>query len=257
MPSLKVATLNLHLGSYRWLQRRELVVAQLLDVDADLIALQAVSPAIRQGQWLTNQLNARLADRTKEPYRYYFKRRQPFLVGYYESVGILSRMPVMSSDGIALKHQGRVALRVNVELPSGATLDFVSTHLHTEPFAVPQREEQIMRLMGWLHGRSSVDLRVVAGSLHAQPDEIAIARMKEFYSYRSAYNVTFGREPLATYPTALVGTAETIGTCQDYLFLSPRIRTIKGTRLICKQQAPDDEYLFPSAHVGIMSEIEI
>ncbi len=101
-----------------------------------------------------------------------------------------------------LGHGGRVALRVHVELPSHKTMDFVTTQFHHLPYEKEARQEQAMRLMGWLNSYKHVPIQVIAGDLNESPDGLAIAYIKQ--SFRSAYEQWVGREPLATYPTSLV-----------------------------------------------------
>lgn len=251
---LTIVTLNLHRGRDRWLRRRSQLVTALLDLNPDVIALQEVALLLFQGEWLRAQLNARAA--TSQPYHYYQRRRPAFPDGVLEGIGLLCRRPVLSQDALALG-LGRVALRINVELSSGMTVDIVTTHLHTRPEAHQTREEQLLRLMEWLHGRSAVPQRVVTGGLFAEPHEPAVTRIKQFYGYRSAYAELYGAEPPATCPTALVATAETRGRCLDYIFVSPAVPRVQTARLCCNRAAADDNTLYPSHHVGVWAEIAL
>ncbi len=252
MTTLTIATLNLHLNLDRWLQRRELVVSELLELQADVIALQEIALPIQQGYWLRNQLNARMGSGV--PYQLVQRRRRS-LMNWYEGVGLLSRLPIISADSIALSF-ARIAVRIAVDLPSGDTVDVVSTHLRSRPHAHETRERQIMVLMGWLDSHGGVQRRVVAGCLRAEPDSLAVGRMKTFFGYRSAYAAANGHEPLATFPTALNAHDLTVGAHHDYIFVSPHLKVLDA-RLFGLKSAENDPTLYPSDHVGIVTTLTL
>lgn len=110
-----------------------------------------------------------------------------------------------------------------------------------------------MRLMGWLNAIGRVPLQVIAGDFSETPDGPALQKMRQ--GYRSAYALAHGREPLATYPTALAPEG-TIGKCLDYVFVSRGIR-ISEARIVFKRAAADDAGLYPSSHVGLLVKMEI
>ena len=252
---LTIATLNLHLRSDRWQQRSQLVVEQLLDVSPDVIALQEIALPIRQGHWLRNQLNAR-AGADAIPYRLVQRRRRSGMYSLLEGVGILSRLPIVSDDVLGLSF-GRIAVRANIELPSGETIDIVTTHLHSHRHAPQTRDDQVLRIMGWLDGRSAVQRRIVLGCFREEPGGSCIKRMKQFFGFHSAYESYIGHEPQSTYPTALNLHGQTEGLCHDYIFLSPHVGTVVKAGLCCHVSAADDPTLLPSDHVGIYAQIDL
>ena len=254
MNRLAVATLNLHNRQDRWRERRHLIVSQLLDAAPDLIGLQEIHFPLGQGRWLRNQINTRLGGSAGSPYQLIQKRRHHLVHGYFEGIGILTKLPVISHDALALGHGGRVALRLNVALSSGQTLDFVTTHLHHVSHDRQARQEQVMALVAWLHEVGRVQRQVIAGDFNEVPDGPAIAQMKQ--TYRSAYATAQGHEPLATFPTALVPRSDGWAGCLDYIFISSGLRVDK-VGLCCHQAALEDDTLYPSDHVGLMATLEI
>lgn len=254
MVTLTVATLNLRGRHDRWRERRHLVVSQLLEAQPDLLSLQEISLPINQGAWLRNQLNARLEVEGLRPYAYIQRRKAHLLHGQREAIGILSRLPVRYHDSIDLGYGGRVALRANIELPNRHALDFVATHLHHVSHDVQAREEQVMKLMGWLANTRHVPLQVVAGDFNEAPDGLAIRRMRQ--GFRSAYADRHGHEPLATFPTLLRGFSEWSG-CLDYIFLSPSVGRVTAVDIFMDQPAEDDDTLYPSDHIGLIATIEV
>lgn len=253
MAILKIATFNLHLTLDRWLQRRSLVVEQLLDVSADIIALQEVAVPIRQARWLMRQLNARAAQ-DKPPYRIVNSRRPG--IYFAEGIAILSRLPILSSDKLNLG-LGRVALRANIELPSGETIDVVNVHLYSHSTGWQAREEQVVRLAAWLDLGGVVTRRILLGSFRANPDELAIEKIKLVYGYQSAYEQVHGHEPLATWPTTLRTYRTDVGKCDDYLFVSRHVKAVVSAEIVCADSAENDPTLYPSDHVGLAAVIDM
>jgi endonuclease/exonuclease/phosphatase family metal-dependent hydrolase len=251
---LKVATINLHNRADRWLERRHLLVSQLIEIVPDLIALQELNVPIRQGQWLCKQVNYRLSGSGKVPYVFVQKRFQHLLHGALQAVGILSRLPILYHESINLGYGGRVALRAHLELPSHQTMDFVSTQLHDVSFEREAREEQAMKLVGWLNSHKHVPIQVMAGDFNETPAGLAVAYIKQ--SFRSAYEERHGHEPLATFPTYLTPT-DAPAACLDYIFFSAAVHKITHARLFANVAAREDDTLYPSDHVGLVATLEV
>lgn len=255
MPEISVATLNLLNRQNRWLARRELVVAEFIDTQPDLISLQEIYLPIGQAKWLKNQINSRLSGRSDGPYQLYQQRRQHPIRGFIEGIGILSRLPVLSSDAIDLGYGGRIALRVNVELETRETLDFVAVHLHHTAQDREARLEQVMLLTGWLNEKNCVPLQVVAGDFNEVPAGLAIEYMKQ--SYRSVFVEYQGYDPIATFPTALIHRSDGWSGCLDYIFISKSVNQVLGAQIICRKASVKDPTLYPSDHVGLLANIEV
>lgn len=247
-----VATINLRNRADRWRERRHLLVAQLVDAAPDLISLQEIHFPIGQGRWLRNQINNRLTGTSKYPYQLIQKRKAHPVNGYYEGIGVLTKLPVLYADSINLGFGGRVALRVNVELPNRQAVDFVAVHLHHVAHDKEARLEQVIKLVGWVNGRRRIPRQIIAGDFNEPPTGPAIQYIKQ--SYRSAFAAKWDREPLATFPTALLPDVAW-AACLDYIFLSPGIGEVRAARLFCHQPAEDDDTLYPSDHVGLLVEL--
>ncbi len=254
MSKLTVATINLRLSLDRWRHRRHLLVAQLVDAQPDLISLQEISFPIGQGQWLRRQINMRLSGQADHPYRLIQKRKRHLIKGYYEGIGILSRLPVLYHDVCGLGYGGRLALRAHVELSFRQGADFVATHFHHLPHAQEARLEQAMWLTGWLRTSRPVPYQIVAGDFNELPKGLAIGYIKQ--SFNSAYELANGYEPLATFPTALIRPFLDWAGCVDYIFLSPPIEVMQA-RIFCDQPHPEDDTLYPSDHVGLITSLRL
>lgn len=254
MMRIKVATLNVHGRQHRWRERRHLIVGQVMDAGPDLLSLQEINFPMGQATWLRDQINTRLSGSRREPYSLVQKQMTQLLHGSLEGVGILTRLPVITSDALDLGYDGRVAVRANVALPSGETLDFVATHLHHIARDRQARLEQVMVLSGWLNDTGSVPLQVVAGDFNEVPDGPAIQQMKQ--AYRSAMEMARGYEPLATFPTALVPRADDWSGCLDYIFISSGIEVREAT-IFVDEPAEEDDTLYGSDHVGLLATLEV
>lgn len=254
MTQITVATLNLHNRYRRWRERRHLVVGQIMDAAPDLLSLQEINLMSGQGRWLMNQINSRLGSTSGQQYRLLQCRHRGILRGLIEGVGILTRLPVVVQDDLDLEYDGRVALRVNVALSSGQTLDFVATHLLSASHSREARLEQALLLTSWLRGTGSSPLQVVAGDFNETPDGPAVRHMKEWY--RSAFAECHGYEPLATYPTVLLEEQDGWSGCLDYVFISSGISVVES-RLFCNRSGPNDPSLYPSDHVGVLATLEV
>lgn len=250
-----VATININGGQDRWKERRHLLVGQLIESNADLISLQEVYTPIRQAVWLCKQINARLGGSNNAPYRVVQKRYRHALHGLSGALAVLSKLPVLYSESINLGYGGRIALRVHVELPSHQTMDFVTTQLHQVPYEREARQDQALKLTGWLHGHKRVPIQVVAGDMSETPDGLAVKYIKQ--SFRSAYEEQYGSEPLATYPTVLAGPVSNLAQCLDYIFISSAVQRVSQATIFCDESASDDNTLYPSSHVGLLATLQV
>ena len=263
METIRVATINIRNRQDRWFKRRHLLVGQLIDAAPDLISLQEIDFTIAQARWLRGQINARLGQENKRPYSLIQKRKRHLIEGYRQGVGVLTRLPVVYHDVLNLGYGGRPALRVNVRLSNNRTLDFVATHLHSGFDNHQARQEQVMLLTGWLKNHKWVPNQIIAGDFNENPGAIAIQYVKQ--QFLSAYELVHQHEPLATYPTALVDVKPPYdgspylgwSGCLDYIFVSSDIKAVQSARIFLDIPAEDDEYLYPSDHVGLMADIQV
>jgi endonuclease/exonuclease/phosphatase family metal-dependent hydrolase len=256
MITFSIATLNLRNRQDRWYERRELIVAEILTKQPDILALQEISMPIGQGRWLRNQVNLRLTGKSGRPYRLIQRRKRHLVEGYKEGIGFLTKLPVVAQSTVGLGYRGRVALRITIELPTGQLVDVVCTHFHHGQDNIEARHEQAMQLIGWLtEDNNRVPYQILAGDFNDVPGSLAVQAMKQ--AYRSAYEVKHGHEPLATFPTALVPYSGSLGVCLDYLFISPAFEEVVQAEIFARHAAAGDNTLYPSDHVGLLAILKI
>lgn len=255
MPVIQVATLNLHNRQDHWLERRKMIVAELVDTRPDLLSLQEIYLPLGQARWLRNQINSRLTGSARRPYQLVQRARGHLIGGFFDGVGILSRLPIVSHDALNLGYGGRMALRANVELPNRANLDFVAVHFQPGSADREAREEQALQLTGWLSTHQPTPMQVIAGDFNETPDGPAIKLVKQ--TFHSAFEEFRGYEPPATYPTALKTNSDGWSGCLDYVFVSRAANRVKEARLFCNRPSPDDPRIFPSDHVGLLVTLDL
>lgn len=264
---LSIGTLNLRLHIDAWEKRGPLMVEQIAEVHPHLLALQECWLPIRQGEWLAEQLNARLVPRGLAPYTLVQRPKWGF-EGGSESVGVLSRLPLVSSAGVDLPG-GRVAQSATVDY-DGCLLEFVSVHLHFGPpnAADGIRRSQIRTMLGWLDERHhaeekagrKVPLTAIAGDFNAPPNSEAVSLMRA--RWKSAYPAANGREPDWTFGTALADRNNVargvtpFKEVMDYIFVPPKMKVCRA-RLFCHTPAPHDPELYASDHIGLVAEVDI
>jgi endonuclease/exonuclease/phosphatase family metal-dependent hydrolase len=253
MTNLTVATINLHGSQDRWRQRRHLLVAELLDTRPQLVSLPQVSYSIGQARWLRNQINARRPADT--PAYALVQRRFRHWQHLGQGIAILTTLPIIYNDSLNLGYGGYMALRINVELANRQTADFIAVHLIPSRIHQQARQEQAMALAGWLRSTRPTPLQIVAGTLNEPPTGMAVTYLKQYF--HSAYAHYYGREPFATFPTALAPRRNDWSGCLDYLLCTTAVRQIQHIRLFCDKPAPEDNTLYPSDHVGLLATLVV
>lgn len=241
---IRVATLNCRNTADRWRSRAPLLVGQLVELSPDVVGLQelrrfpsqarAIGRRAAAGQLLLDQ----------------FRSYKTGLLGLWEGVAVLSRLPVLERAKLTLGGQSRVAQRVTVAAGDGV-LDFYNTHLASKGEEV--RTAQVQRLLDWMGGRSSVP-QVLVGDFNARPNAPSIQLLAT--RLRSAYAAVHGQEPEKTVPTPLRVGATGRGSVLDYIFVNPLVEVHEAWRTF-EEADPADEHLVASDHYGLAAVISL
>jgi endonuclease/exonuclease/phosphatase family metal-dependent hydrolase len=256
MPDLTAVTLNLFGHEGQWYRRAPLVVRQLLALDPDLVALQEVSLAIDQSNWLTTWLNA---ERGSELYRTYFIPYQGGIGGAPaapNAIAVITRHPVTEMESLTYVPDAHVAQYVRLELGDGQGIDVYNATLYggATREAGRLRGEQAERLLSWIDAHDYAGRpRLLLGDFNAVPGSRAIAAIKQ--RFRSAHEAATGQEPATTWPTPLAGPQDLSGTL-DYIFVSPEIAVLEARRVF-DEPATGDPSLYPSDHWGLMARLRL
>ncbi len=171
-----------------------------------------------------------------------------------EGIAILSRLPVLAFDAIALPNIWRVAQKVHV-LINDYPVTFINTHLHHEPLTDETiRYPQAQAVLDWINGSETPNILV--GDMNASPNSSTIQLFKK--SLTSAYAACHGHEPVFTFPTPLTAQGQDITRLAiDYIFSTQDSLTLRDCHLIGNRQLTDDPALYPSDHFGLSADSAI
>ncbi len=250
---MNVITFNLRNNSDRWNDRFPLIIHTLLREKADLIGFQEVSTAIgpvNQAELIANQLNAKLGKPFYQPYLTHCRGE----LSGREGIAILSRLPVLAFDEIALPNIWRVAQKVQV-LISDRPVTFFNTHLHHEPLSDESiRYPQAQAVLDWIN--ESKTPNILVGDMNAMPNSGTIQLFKK--SLTSAYAACHGQEPAFTFPTPLTAQGQEITSLAiDYIFFSQSNLSLQDCHLIGDRQLTADPALYPSDHFGLSAKFSL
>jgi endonuclease/exonuclease/phosphatase family metal-dependent hydrolase len=242
---LLVATLNLRNIADRWPERIPLLLADMAALQPDLIGLQECVFAVRQDRLLGAAGEGR------------YESRRGWAGRPEYGNAVLGRAPLALGEGERLElDHNRSALRVPVALPSGATLDFVVTHLHHLVTGDAIREAQARVVTRWLVAIDGP--LVVVGDFNAEPTEPTYRVMLDA-GFRSAHLEANGAEPALTWPSGIKAPGvddDGEPGCLDYIWVRGPI-TVEACRLAFDRPAVDDTTLYPSDHLGLSARLRI
>ena len=243
---MKIATLNLRHNNDRWDERFPLVVDALHGTDADVIGLQEVWLPIQQAHLIAHDLNQRTPNR---PYSVHVEPK--WGDNPVESIGILSRLPVLDSARLDLPIEPRVAQRITVEI-DGQSAHIANTHLHHRPRDESVRLPQMRAALDWMFAHSA-GRWLLMGDMNAIPESATIQAATE--RLKSAHFELHHAEPI-TFPTPLVTLENYPPVCIDYIFYDANTIDVKSVHVFANQCHADDATLYPSDHYGLVAEIE-
>jgi endonuclease/exonuclease/phosphatase family metal-dependent hydrolase len=241
--AVRIATLNLRNTADRWPARRGLLVRQLVTLAPDVIALQELRILPDQGRWIAGEV----ARASGGALRYTLHRRpKSGPAGLWEGIGVLSRLPVVSTAWRDLGAQGRVAQLVTVRPPEGGVLDVYNAHLGLGGEAL--RSAQAQRILDWMKGRRPGPA-VLLGDLNARPGSPTIELLSR--RLRSAHLSVHGCEPALTAPTPLRRHYTGEGSVLDYVFVNELVE-VSDARIAFDELDGD---LCASDHYGLVVDL--
>jgi endonuclease/exonuclease/phosphatase family metal-dependent hydrolase len=245
----RIATLNLEQDQKRWSARRELIAAQMEDLNPDLLALNEIHLPTQTGLWL-QQIGA---SSTGKPYAL-VQQSKTGDESHIQGEGLLTSYPPIQTANLDYRSYNCVALVTRLEIAK-RSIDVYVTHLIADRVEDSVRQEQVGRLLEWIGTRADADAAIVCGDFNAAPDKPSIRLISAVY------------RATQTAPTAFTPLRETGGEpthpewprfdrCIDYIWLSESLR-VQASGLCFDQPAKDDPDLWPSDHVGVWADLEI
>jgi endonuclease/exonuclease/phosphatase family metal-dependent hydrolase len=202
--------------------------------DPDLVALQEVDFKTQRAKGY--DLVTELGLRTKMAPL--FGIAMPYDGGAYGE-GILSRLPILKSENVALPHspgnEPRTALSVLVKLASGDTIRFIGTHLEHQR-ASTDRIDQVKKINDAFSDNNFPS--ILAGDLNATPESEPIRILKAYWTVSAQEN------------SAPTYSSEKPEKKIDYILYLPKKRwEVISTRVICDPIASD--------HCAILSVLKL
>lgn len=262
MSKVSIVTFNLLNKPSRWEERRQLIAAELAQIQPDLIALQEVALPDNTAAWLAEQLGA---------YTVHVSSKTGALEGH-EGIAILSRLPVEQCLTLDLHSQSRVAQLVQVRAGSRRIV-LANGHFYFHVVDHIERVRQVQYFLGWLGHAAHNAPTVVCGDFNDTPNSRSIRLMRQ--QFISAHSARHGCEPDYTCPTPLKyqlsGVRTTLsrvgnyvlnrsftpwhGTV-DYIFVNPHVHVVE-CKSVLNRPAPNDATLYPSDHVGLNATLAV
>jgi endonuclease/exonuclease/phosphatase family metal-dependent hydrolase len=246
---LRIATLNLEQDHKCWAARRDLIAAQLRDINPDLWALNEIHIPSQTGRWL--QKAASKVTGTKYALLQQTKAGEDSRI---QGEALLTRYPVIETANLDYRSHDCVALVARFEIEN-RLLDVYVTHLIAAKVEDSARQYQVRQLLEWIRTRDDADDSVVCGDFNAAPDQPSIRLMA------AAHRAT-QTQPTAFTPLREPGGAPThpewnrFDRCIDYIWISESIK-LQASGLCFNQPAEDNPELWPSDHVGVWADLEI
>jgi len=246
MTNLRVATLNIRNLADRWDERLPLLLADMAALQPDLLGLQEVVYPLQQ-----DRLIGAAGERRYETFRSWAGRPE-----YGNALLVADGIAVDAAERLDLG-LARSALRTVVRT-GDATLLMIVTHLHHVTADESIRNDQARQLLEWVAEAPGTDAQVMVGDFNAEPEEAAPERIRAV-GFRSAFADANGADPAVTWPSGLQAPAmDTDGPpgCLDYVWVRGQV-AVHGARLVFDRPAVGDPTLYPSDHLGLVTELRV
>ncbi|WP_171005645.1 endonuclease/exonuclease/phosphatase family protein, partial [Bacillus sp. E(2018)] len=171
---MKVATFNVWNHNDTWALRKEIIIHEIMRIDADIIALQEL-PNLEELEYILKQVGID---------QYSFKSYP----GDKEGLVVLSKYPiegVMSENDVLNNCSMRVIVRTN-----GFTIGLTNVHLYWK--SAFEREKEIVEVVKWISESKNTDYEFLCGDFNSTPN------------LSSIYNFLVGELSIESYDTSWI-----------------------------------------------------
>lgn len=257
--SLRVMTINVRHHADEPQRRFPLIADEIVRLGPDVVGMQEVLITFRQAEWLVDLIVARGGPRYHLSQHY-----KPGILGFLlgEGVAVLSRWPVVESRAVDLGAR-RVAQLARVELPSGARLDVLNTHLENGGGAAREavRLDQAERAIRFADDNDACNVAVFTGDLNATPASSAVKRLVAA-GFADTYEAVHGAASAPggnTCPVVLrEGAFDQRPEVRIDFVLRKRAgaRTARPVASVVAFANHDAEGFYPSDHFGVMTTFD-
>jgi endonuclease/exonuclease/phosphatase family metal-dependent hydrolase len=247
--TIRISTLNLEQNQNSWELRRELIAAQLAELNPDMFALNEIHVPTQTGRWLQQAA----AERIGENYLL-LQQSKADEESRTQAEGLLTRYQVTETSSLDYGSYNCVAQVARFRI-DGRLFDVYVTHLIAARAPDYARQYQVAQLLDWIRSREDAEFRVVCGDFNAAPDQPSIRLMLQDF------------QPTQNRPTAFTPLQEPGGRpthpewkrfdrCIDYIWVSRSVK-VNASGLCFNKPAPDNPVLWPSDHVGVWADLEL
>jgi endonuclease/exonuclease/phosphatase family metal-dependent hydrolase len=246
---LRIATLNLEQDHKCWAARRELIVAQLRELEPDILAINEIHLPGQTGRWLQQT-----AENKNGSHYNLIQQSKAGEESRIQGEGLLTLYPVVETANLDYRSHDCVAVVARFDI-AGRRVDIYVTHLIAAKVDDSARQYQVRQLLQWIGTRDDADCSVVCGDFNAAPDQPSIELMAKAYRATQSEATAFtplreaGGDP--THPEW-----QRFDRCIDYIWVSNSIE-IKSSGLCFNKSSADDPNLWPSDHIGVWADLEI
>jgi len=271
--TLQLATFNIRNTTDRYEERLPHLREAITGLHADLAGFQEVNYVGGQPQMIADAMGMPLEHihLGALPTVYPLKDHDPtFRIDGNLIAATGPAANVLRHDILRLSDH-RIAHRVLIQLPSGARLSYVNTHMHHELDETDVREYQARLILDWAKSQDAHDgtvYSVVAGDFNTPPTEAAYSLI-EAAGYTSCYKQVRGCEPERTFPSGLQ--APTMDTdpplTLDYIWIkvnnnnsssgSHATASFEVTKCWLAANTPlaTDPTIYPSDHIAVVANV--
>jgi endonuclease/exonuclease/phosphatase family metal-dependent hydrolase len=260
--SIRVVTLNLWNDAANSRRRMEILLPQLLALQAQVVALQEV----RRRRDESGQAEA-IARALSAEFR--FAVVDPHSEGGPVGNALVSKLPILSQAILPLPggrpSDPRNALRCDLETGDGR-LPLITTHLSWELDASTVREQQVVLLDEWARRDPGELPTILCGDFNCTPDSMVhqfltgrAALLGRATYWRDAYQRRHPRSDGFTWSARNPHVARNVERDRriDYVFVGPMHDRGPGAILHSRVvlDMPDTDGTYPSDHFGVFAEI--
>jgi len=256
---LKVMSINLRHNSDYWEERFPLIADEIVRLAPDLIGMQEVEIGINQSRVLKRLISEKSGGALDYELYEHLKTGGSFISG--EGVSIFSRYPILKSDFADLEY-GRPVLIARVKISGDLGVDLYNTHLHHrggDEVRLPQAE----KIAAFIEKRDAGLITFLTGDLNSRPgsETISFIQSLGFIDSFRAVHPDEKSVPGFTSPVILSKDNAIQNPVHriDYVYFKPGTAGRKITVLdsvVCFKNH-NEEGLYPSDHLGVMSTFEI
>ncbi len=259
--ALTVMTINLRNNADFWEERIALLAAEIARLKPDLVGLQEVQINADQGLMVMEAITAIDPELV---YGYDDRLKTGVAEFLGEGIGLFFRGEQVARASLPLS-DGRVAIMNRVQLEPGLTIDLYDTHLEAGDGAAGDGDEtrrlQAEAINAWMEEDDPGHARFLTGDMNATPEKPAIAAFTGA-GLVDTWPLLHPDEDGATSPVHLAKEPDYVQSFTrriDYIFVDAAAddATIAAQDAVICFDAPNDEGLYPSDHLGVTTTFEV